>query len=311
MNSRLPKTIPTPAIKRFAMLSSFVRILPAVVLAWPLYMRSQSSDQSERPASREMEIASQARDGYGKKVLLDAWFNSQKRKNKLGEMEYFHYKWNDNSDSGFSQLGHLFNDYGIDTETLYEAPTAANLSSAQFYIIVSPDIRAKNPQPHYVTRQDAGQVAEWVKRGGILLMMENDPANADIEHLDLLADKFGIHFNNVLSHHVIDDNFSMGRIEVAGGGELFKQPHVLFMKDTCTISLRGSARSLLVDKGDIMMAAAKYGKGTVFAVVDPWLYNEYTGGRRLPPEYDNLSGARELLDWLIRQRHVETLKRIP
>jgi unsaturated rhamnogalacturonyl hydrolase len=49
------------------------------------------------------------------------------------------------------------------------------------------------------------------------------------------------------------------------------------------------------------MATAKYGKGTVFAVADPWVYNEYTDGRNLPPEYDNLAGATELVSWLVKQ----------
>jgi unsaturated rhamnogalacturonyl hydrolase len=49
------------------------------------------------------------------------------------------------------------------------------------------------------------------------------------------------------------------------------------------------------------MASAKYGKGTVFAVADPWVYNEYTNGQNLPPEYDNLAGAVELVNWLVKQ----------
>jgi unsaturated rhamnogalacturonyl hydrolase len=297
MISCLTGALPFRAANKFAMLSRLVRILPVVFFIGPLCVRPQS----QKAANGETGTAPPALRGPGMKVLLDAWFNSQKRKNQLGKLEYFHYKWDDNSDSGFSLLRHLFNDNGIETDTLYEAPTATRLSAVQFYIIVSPDNPAKNPQPHYVTERDARQVAQWVKRGGVLMMMENDPANADIEHLDLLADKFGIHFNNVLSHHVIDDKFSMGRIEAAGGGELFKHLHVLFMKDTCTITLSGPARSLLADKGDTMMATAKYGLGTVFAVVDPWLYNEYTGKSRLPAEYDNLGGARELIDWLMRQ----------
>ncbi len=242
-----------------------------------------------------------AQRGHGKKVLLDAWFNSQQRKNAAGETEYFHYKWNDTSDSGFSMLGHLFNEYGIETDTLYEAPTLPKLRSANFYIMVSPDIPIKNPHPHYVSKEDAQQVAEWVKQGGVLLLMENDPANADIDHLDILADKFGLHFNPELSHHVVGDDLKSGRIEVAGGGELFSQHHVLYMKDTCTLSLSGNARPLLTDKGDIMMATAKYGRGTVFAVVDPWLYNEYIDDHRLRAEYDNIDGAKELVTWLLRQ----------
>jgi unsaturated rhamnogalacturonyl hydrolase len=58
---------------------------------------------------------------------------------------------------------------------------------------------------------------------------------------------------------------------------------------------------VFVDAGDTIMAVAKFGKGTVFAVGDPWLYNEYTDGRKLPPEYDNFKAANDLTQWLIQQ----------
>jgi unsaturated rhamnogalacturonyl hydrolase len=196
------------------------------------------------------------------------------------------------------------------TDTLYSAPTVEKLKGAQFYIIVSPDNPAKNTHPHYVQPEDGAEVARWVERGGVLLMMENDPANADIEHLDLLADRFGIHFNPVLSHHVIGRDHAMGRIPVAGNGPLFHSPHTLFMKDTCTISLKGRAVSLLEDRGDILMATVKYGRGTVFAVVDPWVYNEYTDGRNLPPEYNNFAGGEELVRWLLKQVPRGTVSRM-
>ncbi len=236
-----------------------------------------------------------------KKVLVDAWFNSQQRTNAAGQLEYFHYKWNDVSNSGFFLFGRVFRGFGVSTDTLYSAPTVSNLKGAQFYIIVSPDIPVKNPHPHYLQPEDARQVAQWVKQGGVLVLMANDPANGEIEHLDLLADIFGIHFNPVLSHHVIGDNHDPGRIPVAGDGPLFHYPHTFFMKDTCTISLKPPATSLLQDRGDILIATAKYGAGTVFAVTDPWIYNEYTDGKNLPPEYDNLAGAVELVRWLVQQ----------
>jgi unsaturated rhamnogalacturonyl hydrolase len=239
--------------------------------------------------------------GTGQKVLVDAWFNSQQRANASGQQEYFHYKWDDVSNSGFFLFGQVFRGFGVTTDTLYSAPTATNLKGAQFYIIVSPDIPAKNPRPHYMQPEDAQQVAEWVRQGGVLVLMANDPANGDIEHLDRLADLFGIHFNSVMSHHVIGKAHETGRIPVAGGGPLFRYPHTFFMKDTCTISLKSPAASLLEDRGDILMATAKYGKGAVFAVADPWIYNEYTNGQNLPPEYDNLAGAVELVHWLKEQ----------
>jgi unsaturated rhamnogalacturonyl hydrolase len=252
-------------------------------------------------AGSEMELAGIAQTGAHQKALLDAWYNSQKRQNAAGETEYFHYKWDDESNPGFSLFGHIFRSYGIATDTIYTVPTFAKLRDAQYYIIVSPDNPAKNPDPHYMSPADAEQIAEWVRRGGVLLMMENDPANADIPHMDLLADKFGLHFNNVLVHHVIGDQHEMGRMDIPAGGPLFHHPHVLFMKDTCSLSLSKGAIQLLQDKGETLMAYAKYGKGTVYAVTDPWLYNEYTDGRNLPPDYDNFGGGMELVRWLVQQ----------
>ena len=46
---------------------------------------------------------------------------------------------------------------------------------------------------------------------------------------------------------------------------------------------------------------AKYGKGTVFVIGDPWLYNEYIDGRKLTPGFDNHQAATDLVRWLLAQ----------
>lgn len=237
----------------------------------------------------------------GREVLLDAWYNSQTRKNAAGQWELFHYKWNDEKDSGFSLFGQIFRSFGVRTSTLESRPTLAKLKGANIYIIVSPDNPAKNPHPHYMNAADAEPIAAWVRSGGVLLIMENDPANADIPHMDILADRFGLHFNNVLVHHVIGDQFEMGRIDLRSAAPPFTHSHVLYMKDTCSLTLAKGARPLLQWKGDTLMAVARYGKGTVVAVTDPWLYNEYTDGRKLPAEYDNFAAGKEFVQWLLRQ----------
>ncbi len=252
-------------------------------------------------AASEMEMSG-ATSGLGETALLDAWYNSQTRQNAAGQTELFHYKWDDLANSGFSLFGHIWRSYGVATKTLPTAPTVENLRQAQFYIIASPDNPSKNPNPHYMTADDADQIAQWVRRGGVLLMMENDPDNADIPHMDLLADKFGLHFNNVLVHHVIDDQFAMGRIDLTVVPAPFKRPHVLYMKDTCSVTLSQDAVPVLRYNGDLLMAMTKYGKGMVFAVTDPWLYNEYTDGRKLPADYDNFAAGNEMVQWLIDQR---------
>lgn len=245
--------------------------------------------------------AADATPGRGDTVLLDAWFNSQKRPDASGKLEYFHYKWNDHTNSGYSLLGEIFRNDGAQTKTLYTAPTLASLRKAQVYIIVSPDIPAKNPNPHYMQPEDADQIANWVKSGGVLMVMENDSANADLEHINPLAERFGIHFNSVLRKHVEGDNWAMGKIMVDGGGPIFHQPHTIYMKDVCTISVKPPAVAQLTDSGDILMATARYGKGTVFASVDPWLYNEYTDGGILPATYDNHAAGKEFVRWILAQ----------
>jgi unsaturated rhamnogalacturonyl hydrolase len=247
------------------------------------------------------ELAAAARASHPQTVLLDAWFNSQQRRSTTGQMEYYHYKWDDTSDSGFSMLGQVFRDDGVATKTLFTAPTRRNLAGAQYYILVSPDNVAKKPHAHFMTDASARQVSAWVRAGGVLLLLDNDPSNADIVHMDKLADIFGLHFNDVLVHHVVGRDLEMGRIDVQGGGAVFHHPHTLFMKDTCSLSLSGRASAVVQDQGTILMATAKYGRGTVFAVTDPWLYNEYTNGKNLPANYDNLAAGKELVRWLIGQ----------
>jgi unsaturated rhamnogalacturonyl hydrolase len=252
-------------------------------------------------AAAEMEVAPTATLGHGKTVLLDAWFNSQKRKNAAGQDEYFHYKWTDHADSGFYTFGHIFRNYGAATDTLYTAPTAAKLKGAQVYIIVSPDIPPRNPFPNYMTDADVNEIVTWVKDGGVLAILENDSGNSEFEHFNKLADKLGVHFNAVLRNRVEGSNWEMGRVLVPAGTGIFDGPRILYMKEVSTITPKPPAGSLVTDKGDVLMAVAKVGKGTVFALTDPWLYNEYTDGLKLPPEYQNYTGGVELARWLLEQ----------
>ncbi|ULT43372.1 hypothetical protein KRR40_07955 [Niabella defluvii] len=47
------------------------------------------------------------------------------------------------------------------------------------------------------------------------------------------------------------------------------------------------------------MAVRKYGAGTVFALGDPWIYNEYIGHRRLPKQFENDKAAADWVKWLL------------
>jgi unsaturated rhamnogalacturonyl hydrolase len=255
-------------------------------------------------ASSEMENAENVGVGRGKKVLLDAWYNSQARPDASGQNVLFHYKWDEWSEQGFSLLGHIFRNYGAETETLSTAPTQDALRGSEVYILVSPDIPSTNPNPNYMNAADAAEIAAWVKGGGELVIFENDAGNADLTHMNLLAEKFGIHFDDKLAKHVLEHHYEMGEVKIAGGGPIFQNPHTAYMKDTCTIDVTGPAKAQLRDGDDVLMATARYGKGTVLAVVDPWFYNEYTDGRKLPPlppGYDNFATAKDLARWIVSQ----------
>ena len=85
------------------------------------------------------------------------------------------------------------------------------------------------------------------------------------------------------------------------GHPIFKTAKRLYLKEISTFTLSSPAKSVFDDKGDVIMAVARLGRGTVFAVGDPWFYNEYLDGRKLPPTFDNYKGARDLSKWLIQQ----------
>jgi unsaturated rhamnogalacturonyl hydrolase len=252
-------------------------------------------------ASTEIENVKNAKIGRGDNVMVDGWFNSQKMKDPTGREIYFHYKWNEESNPGYSLWGHAFRNFDARTTTLYAEPTYENLQPAQVFIIASPDNLDKNPQAHFANATDAKEIAKWVNAGGVLAIMENDTSFADLDHFNVVAEKFGMHFNSVLRMHVVGTDWSMGRFYIDGKGPIFHHPHTVYVKDVCTISVKPPAIPVYTHDKDIFMAVAKYGKGTVYAMVDPWFYNEYTNGLKLPAEYENYAAGVELAKWLLEQ----------
>ena len=239
--------------------------------------------------------------GQGKTVMVDAWFNSQTRTDAAGSKELFHYKWNDEADSGFSFFGRAFQRFGAQLDQLAVAPTRGNLSAAQVYLIVSPDIPSKNPNPHAMDKPSADAIEAWVKDGGVLVLMMNDGANTEFTQVNTLSERFGMHFNAVDKRSVQDSHFEQGAVIIPANTGIFAHAHHAFMKDIGIITLGGTAHAVVGDGSEVFMAVAAVGRGTVFAVTDPWLYNEYTDGRKLPPEFDNFAAAVELSGWLLKQ----------
>ena len=252
-------------------------------------------------ASVEIERVAHINEGKGKTVLLDSYFNDEHKKNKQGETISYHYKWNEMDNDGFSFFGHVFNNYGIKTETLFDGPNAQNLKKGNFYIIVDPDIPKENPNAKYIEEPHIKAITDWVREGGILVVLNNDTGNAEFAHLNNLLAKFNIRFNLDSRNHVVTPHFETGAIEIPAGNEIFKTARKVYIKEISTLRVTPPAYSALSDKGDVIIAVTRYGKGGVFAVGDPWFYNEYTDGRKLPYGYQNFDAANDLVKWLISQ----------
>src|SRR4030095_2935049 len=252
-------------------------------------------------ACTEIEMAARQSVGKGRTVMLDSYFNNEMKKDETGHMMSWHYKWDELPNSGFSLWGNIFRSYGVKTETLSAAPSATNLKGSDIYIIVDPDTQKEAEKPNLVDSKDVAAVVDWVKRGGVLVLMGNDAGNAEFDHFNQLARAFGIEFKQDSRNRVQGNEFSQGKLTVTPPHPIFKTARNLYLKEISTLQLTAPARAVFVDGGDNIMAVAKVGKGTVFAVGDPWLYNEYTDGRKLPPEYDTFKAATDLALWLIQQ----------
>jgi unsaturated rhamnogalacturonyl hydrolase len=233
-------------------------------------------------------------------VLLDRYFNSEKRKDDAGNMQYWHYTWEERADPGFYAFGQLFKHQGAQLATLDHAPTATDLDQAGIYIIVDPDHLKDNPLPNYITAKETKPIVDWVKRGGVLVLMANDSANCDLQHLNQLAEQFGIHYTDKSVNLVKGDEFETGVVQPLDTS-IFKESYKMFLKDISVLSISGPAKAVAMKNGDVLMATAKIGKGTVFAVGDPWVYNEYLVGSRLPAEFPNHRAAHDLVLWLLQQ----------
>jgi unsaturated rhamnogalacturonyl hydrolase len=246
----------------------------------------------------EMEMMPTLGIGKGKTVLLDRYFNSEKRPDAGGKLNFWHYTWEEKSHPGFYTWGKQFEKYGAKLASLDVAPTRENLKQASVYIIVDPDHVKDNPNPNFMQASYVAAVSDWVKKGGTLVLMANDSANCDLQHFNLLASAFGIEFTNESRNMVKNDVFDQG-VVMSGNNEVFSGDYKMYLKEISTLQVESPATALVQKDGENIIAIARLGKGKVLAVGDPWLYNEYVDGRKLPAEYPNFKAAEQLAIWAL------------
>jgi len=228
---------------------------------------------------------------------LDNWFNRETHP-KTGQP--YHYLWTDTEWSGYSRLGDIFKSKGAKTITV-EKPTPSVLSGIDIYIIVDPDTTNESESPNYILPEDAKAIRKWVKKGGVLAVLANDAPNCEFTHLNKMTAQFGMTFNHVTLHPVTGNNWEMGAVTNLPDNPLFKGVKKIYIKEVSDINLSKNARAVLTENGKVLIAETNYGKGYVFAIGDPWIYNEYIDHDRLPESFENRKAAENLAGMLLEK----------
>lgn len=237
-----------------------------------------------------------------KKVVIDNYFN-----NEIGAKtnQPYHYLWDDKAFSGFSEFGAVFTSQGAQLSTLKEKPTRENLQGVDVYIIVDPDHAKDSKNPNYMDTKAAKAIAKWVKNGGVLLMLTNDSSNCDLVNFNKLSSRFGITYNIDFNHPELRGadkkirNFESCASINLPNHPVFEGVNKIFIKEISSMECMKPAKPVLVENGKTFMAESNYGKGYVFAVGDPWLYNEYIDHALLPMDFENKKAAQNLVKWLL------------
>jgi len=228
-------------------------------------------------------------------VGLDNWFNRETNP-KTGQP--FHYLWSDTEWSGYSRWGEIFSSKGAKITTI-EKPVTSVLKDIDIYIIVDPDSTTESKTPNYIMPEDIKVIRKWVRRGGVLAVLANDAPNCEFTHLNRLMINFGMFFNHVTLHPVPGNDFEMGASTEFEDHPVFRDVSKIYIKEVSDISLNGKAKPILTEKGKMLIAETSYGKGYVFAIGDPWIYNEYIDHDRLPAGFENRKAAENLTGFLL------------
>jgi hypothetical protein len=228
-------------------------------------------------------------------VGLDNWFNRETNA-KTGTP--YHYLWTDTEFSGYARWGEIFKSRGAVIKTI-EKPLSSVLEAIDVYIIVDPDTTTESKTPNYFMPDDIKAIKSWVKKGGVIAILANDAPNCEFTHLNQLMREFGMTFNHVTLHPVTGTNFEMGASKDFPAHPLFKGVSKIYIKEVSDINLSGSAKSVLTENGKVLIAENNFGKGYVFAIGDPWIYNEYIDHDRLPESFENRKAAENLTDLLL------------
>ncbi|MFC7666123.1 hypothetical protein ACFQT0_00745 [Hymenobacter humi] len=96
--------------------------------------------------------------------------------------------------------------------------------------------------------------------------------------------------------------FEQGKVELTSGKTVFKNATAAYVKELAVLAVQAPAQPLVTNNGKVIMATANLGKGRVFVLGDPWLYNEYVDGRKIPASFENFQAGKDLAKWLLNKK---------
>jgi len=197
-------------------------------------------------------------------VALDGYHNAERAMPE-------HYQWEGTTDGGFSKLANGFREHEVEVRTLRSRIDAASLQGVNLLIVVDPDTPEETPEPKYIEDSEIEAIARWVNDGGRLVLLGNDKGHAEFTHFNRLASRFGIRFLEETYPKV-----SGKAILIATGKHpIFEGGLQAYLVEVAPLKLVAPAEPMLTHEGTDVMALAHVGRGMVFALGDPWLYNEY------------------------------------
>ena len=192
----------------------------------------------------------EAQDAAQKVVALDAFHNNE---SKMPD----HYQWDGVRPGGFAELGKLLTASGARLVTIRQRITRSALAGVRVFIIVDPDTPAETTDPQYIMPEEIAVIEEWVRAGGRLVLLGNDKGNAEFEHFNQLARKFGIEFLEETYPKVQ----GKGILIAKGDTPIFDGAPEVYLVEVAPLKVSAEVKVLLADHGIPIMALARPAKG--------------------------------------------------
>jgi hypothetical protein len=196
-----------------------------------------------------------------------------------------------------------------------EPLTARTLDDVRILLIANPSDQAfkTNPPPPHVSQRDIRTLRRFVRRGGGLILMENqENHNLEIHDTNKLLAQFGMQATNQFTDAKLllipKEAPLMGGLRWAyySGNLLLldpahpTKPRALVTNDLTQIPLSGNR-----DEPGVLMATSRLGRGRFVVVTDSgwladWALNDRGAGGNVLRGQDNWEIFRRLVRWMAR-----------